>query len=233
MVQYAFDATKHDPSTGGMDVFETGEYLFHIVGSAPKKTSKGDGTMLILTAECLDPENAKKRIDIRLNVQNPSSQAMEIAYRDLSAICYSVGVLQFQDTEALHGKPFKIRLEKTTYTDKNGNEKPTNDIKGYLDANGNPPGQGGGQAGAAGAPPAPPSAPPTPPAGNAPAAPAAPPASAPAAAPPTAPAAGAEMPAQGGTPPWGASQEPQAAPPWGGNGATQAPPAGGSAPPWG
>lgn len=201
MVQLAFDATKVNPSTGGGDVFETGEYTFQIVSSSAKATKKGDGTMLLLEASCLEEGFAGKRLTIRLNVQNPSPQAVEIAYRDLSAICYVTGQLQIQDTQQLHGRPFRIRLEKIPRQD--DPNKFGNEIRAYMDVQGNAP----GQAAAAG--------------GNAPAAPPQAPQSAPPAAPapapaPAAPAAPAPAPA---APPWGAAPAPAA-------------PVAGSVPPW-
>lgn len=219
MVTINFDATKVDPNTGGGDVFETGEYTFQIVSSSVKPTKKGDGTMLILEASCMDEGMAGKRLLIRLNVQNPSPQAVEIAYRDLSAICYVTGQLQIQDSQQLHGRPFRIRLEKTPRSD--DPNKFGNEIRAYLDVNGNPPGAASGGAGAPPAPPAPPAAPPAPP-------PAAPPAAQTQAAPPAAPPAGQPWqqpqgaapaaPPAGGTPPW---QQP-----------TAGAPAAGAIPPW-
>lgn len=215
MVQMNFNAQQYDPTVGAADVFESGDYTFQIVQSEAKQTKAGTGTMLVFTCECVDPEHAKKRLTIRLNVHNPNAQAMEIAYRELSAISHVCGVLQWQDTQQLHGKPFKVRLEK-----KPRNDDPSkfgNEVKGYMDVNGNAP--GGGQAPAAAAPPPPPSTPAAPP-------PAAPPADpAPAAAPPwqaaSAPPAAPPAPAQ----PAGAP--PAAAPPWAAGGAAPA-----AAPPW-
>lgn len=224
MVQINFDATKVDPNTGGGDVFETGEYTFQIVSSSAKPTKKGDGTMLVLEASCMDEGMAGKRLTIRLNVQNPSQQAVEIAYRDLSALCYVTGQLQIQDSQQLHGRPFRIRLEKTPRADEPN--KFGNEIRAYMDVNGNPP---GAASGGAGAPPAPPAAPPAPPPAT-PAAPQAAPPAPPVAPPATAPAAQPWQQPQGaapaaaptaGTPPW--QQQPTA----GGQA-----PATGAIPPW-
>ena len=156
------------PNTGGQDVFETGEYLFHLTGSEMKDNSKQTGRMLVLTASCLEDGMTSKRLQIRLNIQNPSAQAVEIAMRDLMAISSVCGVLNWTDSQQLHGKPFRIRVEKTTYKKNDGSEGESNDIKGFSDANGNPPGAqqatGGGAPAAPGAPtpPAPPAQPPAP-----------------------------------------------------------------------
>mgnify|MGYP002039252496 CR=1 FL=1 len=87
IVAINFNATSVDPSTGGGDVFETGEYAFQIVKSDVKGTKSGNGTMLVFEAACIEEGFNGKRLTIRLNVQNPNPTAVEIAYRDLSAIC--------------------------------------------------------------------------------------------------------------------------------------------------
>lgn len=169
MVQMAFDATNYEPSTGSRDVFPNGWFLFQITGSAPKATQKGDGTRLIFTFSCMEEGHQGKKLEHSLNVQNPNQETVDIAMRELSAISYCVGVPQWSDTQQLHGKPFRVRLEEDTYTNKKGEEKKTNNVVEFADAQGNPPGQGGAVAGAPGAPgapaaPATPAAPPAAPA---------------------------------------------------------------------
>lgn len=251
MVQINFNATQYDPSASATDVFENGDYTFHIVESETKATKSGNGTMLVFTAECLDPEHARKRTMIRLNIVNPNPTTVEIAFRQLSAICHVCGVLQVQDTQQLHGKPFKLRLEKKPRSD--DPSKFNNEIKAFMDVNGNEPGksaQGGAPA---------PGAPQAPAAPQQPAAPAAPaPTPAPAAAPAPAPAPAAQQaPEPAPQQPWGqqpaapapAAEQPAPAPaaeapaapateapaaPWQQAGATApAPAAGAPTPPWG
>ena len=240
MVAMNFSAANYDPSTGGQDVFESGEYLFHIVKSDIQQTKDRGGTMLVFEAACLEPGFEGKRMIIRLNVQNQSQQAMDIAFRDLSAICHVCGFLQISDSQQLHGRPFRMRLEKTTYKKNDGTEAPTNNIKGYMDAAGNPPVKGvpaGAPGAAAPTAPQPPQAPaaaaPAAPAAPAPAAaapaPVAPPPAAPVAPPPAAPVA---PPAAAAAP---AAPAPEAAPaaatpPWGA--AAAAAPAAPGTPPW-
>ena len=222
MVAINFNAATVDPSTGGGDVFETGEYAFQIVKSDVKPTKAGTGTMLVFEASCIEEGFNGKRLTIRLNVQNPNPTAVEIAYRDLSAICHVCGVLQLSDTQQLHGKPFRIRLEKVERDDKPGSFN--NEIRAYLDMAGNPPAKGQAAGGGTAAPQAPaaPAAPAAAPQPQA-APPAAPPAAAPSAAPAPAaapPAAPAAAPEAASVPPWqqGAAAAPAAAPsgvpPW-------------------
>jgi hypothetical protein len=136
MVAINFNARNFDPSTGTQDVFETGEYGFIINGSETKPTKAG-GTMLVFTAKCTDEGQNGKQTVIRLNIQNANAQAVEIAFRDLSAICHVCGVLDMTDTQQLHGKPFNLRLEKLPRDDKP--ELFNNEVRAYLDSNGQPP----------------------------------------------------------------------------------------------
>lgn len=156
MVQINFNATEHDPSTGGGDVWEAGTYSVQITNSELKETKKKDGYYLQFTLTCMDQGMAGRKIMARLNIHNPNPQAVEIAHRELSAISHVVGLLHWQDTQQLHGRPFKIAVSKEERNDKPGSF--SNNIIGYMDYAGNPPsptGNGGGQA-AGSAPPAPP-----------------------------------------------------------------------------
>jgi len=164
MVQINFNATQYDPSTGSQDVFEPGEYAFQIVKSDTKPTKAGGGTMLVFECVCLDDGFAGKRLTIRLNIVNQNPQAVEIAFRDLSAISHVCGILAWQDTQQLHGRPFRVRLDKQLRTDIQqdpNNPKYNNEIRAYLDMNGQTPvkGQIGGASGGGNAPVAPPQPP--------------------------------------------------------------------------
>lgn len=68
-----------------------------------------------------------RTIYTRLNIKNNNEQAVEIAYRDLSAIGHAVGVTSITSSELLHDKPLDIYLSETI----NNKNKPTNEINGY------------------------------------------------------------------------------------------------------
>lgn len=150
MAQFQFNATDFDPSTGAGSVWEPGIYGVQITNSEFKETKKKDGWMLVLTMTSTEAEMRGKTIVARLNVNNPNPTAVEIAMRELSAICHVVGVLNMQDTQQLHGRPFKISVDKEERNDKPGSF--SNNIVAYMDINGNPPGKGGAGAPAAPAP---------------------------------------------------------------------------------
>lgn len=207
----SFDPTKYDPASSGSDIFETGMYDFRISKSEAKQTKDTTGTMLVLTYDCLNPEHAGRKLLIRLNLVNQNPQAVEIAYRELSAICHVVGIGKLDDSQQLHNRPFKASIEKMPRKD--DPSKFNNEIRGYFDSQGNEPQLGRFAGGGAAAPNAAPPAPTVAAAVAPPAAPAAPPAA------PAAPAAEAQpwaqpaqaAPAQAAAPqPW--AQQPAAAP---------------------
>lgn len=209
MVALHFQATQYEPDTGGSggDLFPNGIYPFVIKQSETAKTKDQSGTMLVFHCECTDPAHAGKVHILRLNVQNNSSQAVDIAFKQLSALAHVIGVLEFHDTQQLHNRPFKMKLTQEPRKDKPDQMSMRTDA--WLDMNEQPPvrGQAGNGAAAPSAPPAPPTAPAAPPAPTqaptTPPAPAAPPAPAPA--PATAPAAPpAPAPAAN---PWDAQQQ--------------------------
>ncbi|MBY0490667.1 MAG: DUF669 domain-containing protein [Gemmatimonadaceae bacterium] len=120
-----FDATTVEPTTP-MDVLPDGDYPVLIEASEWRKTKKGDGAFLELThVVCDGPMKGRKLWD-RLNLQNPNTQAVEIAQRTLSAICHATGVLKVTDSAQLHNIPVLARV-----VVKQGERGPMNEIKGY------------------------------------------------------------------------------------------------------
>lgn len=232
MVQLNFNAAEVAPSQG-FQVYPSGPYDVMINNSEMKQTkAKLAGTVqrgayIQFNLKIASGEHAGGTLIARVNFENDNPTAEEIGQAELSAICRVCGVMQLQDTQQLHGIPFKIVVAKTERNDKPGAYG--NEIKSYMDINGNDPdkaGQGVQQA----APPAPAAAPTTPPqTAPAPAAAAAPPAgappwnaqAAPATAPPVETAPAAQPPAE--TPPQPQATQPApvegaapaaAAPPW-------------------
>ncbi len=191
------------------------DYHVRIVDSEAKPTKDNSGGYVNFQLEILDPgPHQARKVPYNLNLFHTNPQTVEIAYRQLSALCHVTGVFDVKDTRQLHNIPFIATIGPQP------NNPQYSNVFGVKDINGNAPGKGNA--------PAVPSAPP--PTAAAPPAWGAPPAQ-PAA--PTWPgAAPAPAPAQPAAPAWG--PPPQAAPtaaptnqpPWA--------PAGGqpSAPPW-
>lgn len=163
-----FNAQQYEPTQAFTPIPE-GWYPVMITESEmkPVKPPK-QGAYLNLTLTVQGGEHNNRKLFARLNLHNENPVAVEIAQRELSAICHVTGVMQLQDSQQLHGIPFQAKV---TVRGAEGNYSATNEIKGYRDINGNDPGkagqpQAGGQAPAQPAAPQAPQAPaqPAPPA---------------------------------------------------------------------
>lgn len=104
-----FDATAVEPAAGRTPL-PAGEYLAAIAKSSVGPTKAGNGTKAELEFEILDGAHKGRRFWVTLNLKNPDQQTVEIAQRDLSAICHAVGKLRVADTEELHALPMKVTL---------------------------------------------------------------------------------------------------------------------------
>ena len=137
MAQIAFDASSVEPAVP-LDLLPPGKYRAQIVQSEMQATKQGDGQMLCLEFDILDgPQHGRKLWD-RLNLVNRSQQTVEIAQRQLSAICHAVDRIQVTDSEQLHFKPMMLTV--TVELDNRDNQLPAeqrrkqNRIKGYAAA---------------------------------------------------------------------------------------------------
>ena len=105
-----------------------GEYPAIIGASEMSPTKNGDGEFLKLELEIIDgPAKGRKLFD-RLNLKNPSAQAVEIARATLSAICRATGVMRPGDSAALHDRPMTIVVKLVKRAD---NGEMSNEVKGY------------------------------------------------------------------------------------------------------
>jgi len=137
---YAHDTAVIAPG----DVFEilpAGTYPVMIVESVMKPTKAGNGQYLELKMQVIDGMYKGRYIWDRLNVQNTSAKAQEIAQAKFSAICVAVGVTYTDDSEAVHNKPMlaivKVQPEGP---DSNGiNRQAQQEVAGYKALAGNGP----------------------------------------------------------------------------------------------
>lgn len=127
MAAINFDATTVAPNAS-FDPLPAGWYNANITGSEMKPTKDGSGAYIQLELTILDGQYANRKVFDRLNVQNNSKVAQEIAYATLSSICHATGVIQVQDTSQLHGIPMEVKLSVRPASD--GYEA-ANDVKGY------------------------------------------------------------------------------------------------------
>ncbi len=126
-----FNADEVPPSTG-FDAVPAGKYKVVISESKEKATKAGNASYLEFTFTIIEGDCENRKLWARLNLNNPSDQAVGIARRDLSAICHAVGVKQIKDPSQLHDIPLIVRV--TAKADDTGEIR--NDIKGYESANG-------------------------------------------------------------------------------------------------
>ena len=108
--QNGFDATHVDP-TVDFEHVPAGRYTAEITDSDMRDNNKGTGEYLWLEFTILDGPHAGRKLWAQLNLVNPSTQAVEIAQRELSAICHATGKLRVQDSIELHNIPMEINVK--------------------------------------------------------------------------------------------------------------------------
>lgn len=121
-----FNANVVEPTTD-FEPLPAGKYLAIITDSEMKPTKSGSGSYLKLTCRVISGPYENRVLWSRLNLHNPSEQAVQIAQGELSAICRAVGVLQPRDSSELHDIPLTIGvgLKRRTDTDELVNEVKT------------------------------------------------------------------------------------------------------------
>jgi hypothetical protein len=130
-----FNAAAIEPQQS-FDALPAGRYEVIITDSEMKDTKAGTGQYLMLTMEIIgDTKHTGRKLWTRLNLVNPNATAVQIAERELSAICHCVGVLEPQDSEELHGIPLVVDVVREMNP---ASGQMTNRIKGYSQANGAP-----------------------------------------------------------------------------------------------
>jgi Protein of unknown function (DUF669)/Primase C terminal 2 (PriCT-2) len=101
-----FDASRIEPSQ--FEALPPGRYRVQVTQSEIRPTKDGNGSYLWLELDILEGPFAGRKLWDRLNLNNQSAQAVEIAQRQLSALCYAVGKLKVADSSELHLIPLDI-----------------------------------------------------------------------------------------------------------------------------
>jgi hypothetical protein len=108
-----FNAEDYEPA-GKFTPIPVGDYLSMITESEMKDTkpkpNKESGKYLHLVFTICDGEFTGRKIFSQLNLVNANTTTVEIAQRQLSAICRCVGVLHPKDSKELHDKPLVISV---------------------------------------------------------------------------------------------------------------------------
>ncbi len=113
---HGFDSTTVDPSVG-FPLIPVGEYVAEITESGENRNKENTGSYIALTWTICDGASAKQKIFVNLNLDNPSAQAVAMARAELSAICRAVGVAKPNDTNELHLRRCRIKVEHKTGKD--------------------------------------------------------------------------------------------------------------------
>lgn len=127
MASLNFNAETVEPQQSFEPIPE-GRYTAMITDSEMKPTKSGAGAYLQLTFKVLEGEFTNRLVFTRLNLQNQNQTAVEIAYRQLSAICHAIGVIQVEDSQQLHGIPMQIKV---VIRPGNDGYDPSNEIKDF------------------------------------------------------------------------------------------------------
>lgn len=140
----SFDSNQHEPREASFDPLPPGWYGVTIVESEMRENSNRKGSHLWLAFELIEslhPDLKGRHVWARLNLYNQNQTAVEIAQRELSTICRSVGVPVVDDSEQLHNKPLALKVKLRPATrDYDAN----NEVTGYDAAAARFPQLGGG-----------------------------------------------------------------------------------------
>jgi hypothetical protein len=133
-----FDAHAFDPSqsVGSLPI---GKHPVIAESSEVRPTSNNDGGYLQFNLKIIDGPNAGATGAYRLNLYNASQKAVEIAHRQMSALCHVTGVYNVQDSAQLHNIPFMIEVG--AQKGEGAIAKGYTEIKRVFDINGNEPGK--------------------------------------------------------------------------------------------
>ena len=124
---YNFNAEEVEPSSS-FDPIPAGWYTAIISNSEMKATRDGYGEYLSLTLQIIDGQYENRLVFARLNLKNANDKAVDIARKDLAAICRAVGVMSPKSSEELHDKPLMIKVKVRPAS---GDYEASNDIGGY------------------------------------------------------------------------------------------------------
>ena len=124
---YNFNAEEVEPSSS-FDPIPAGWYTAIISNSEMKATRDGYGEYLSLTLQIIEGQHENRLVFARLNLKNANDKAVDIARKDLAAICRAVGVMSPQASEELHDKPLMIKVKVRAAQ---GEYDASNDVAGY------------------------------------------------------------------------------------------------------
>jgi hypothetical protein len=127
MAQLNFNANTVAPSVA-MEILPAGWYTAKVADSVMKPTKDATGSYLEITFVVMSGPALNRKLFARFNLNNANKTAVEIAQRDLAAICHATGVMQLSDSAQLHGKVIAIKVKVIPAS---GQYEAKNDVGGY------------------------------------------------------------------------------------------------------
>lgn len=112
MATFNFNASTIEPmQPRSFGPLPAGDYEMIIVKSDVKPTKAGTGHYLEMEMQVVSGEHSGRHHWERLNIDNPSKTAQDIAEAALASLCFAVGVTDMTDTVQLHDIPFVAHVE--------------------------------------------------------------------------------------------------------------------------
>lgn len=140
-INQTFDATQWAPEQGG-SAHPVGKFPMTIVNTEIKPTRDGNSGMFVV-----EFQSDQGRISMRYNLWNTSSQqAVEIAHKQLSALCHATGIyrVDFSNEGAAlrNGRcVVEVGYQNQTEEDRKAGKTPYVEVKRVYDLQGNEPGR--------------------------------------------------------------------------------------------
>lgn len=143
-----FDASKVTPSQG-VGGHPPGMFGFQITNTYAKENNSKTGAMLVV-----EMTSDVGRIENRYNIWNQSTQAVEIAQKELSALCHATGIFRVtfprlpdnsydMANAARELRGGRGKMEVAPQVGKDGQPNGYMEVKKVFDVNGNEPGKQG------------------------------------------------------------------------------------------
>jgi hypothetical protein len=112
LLAFPFDATQYEPYVAGFKTYQAGTYLMAISDLVPQlaRGSSENGLLRVEYTIYSEPHMNEKYTEF-LNLWHTNDQTREIALRQLSAICHTVGKLQIDNLSELVNLPMLNELD--------------------------------------------------------------------------------------------------------------------------
>lgn len=106
-----FDATAHDTTPRDYEELPSGNYRMEIETADVAPTKSGDGTVLKVTMQVVEPEEfAGRKLFTNYNLENKNAQAQEIGQRQFASLCRAMEIGEVDDTDDILFKSFMVKV---------------------------------------------------------------------------------------------------------------------------